>query len=629
MAAQTTGLVCDIINNHASLIDTALSDAEITSNGVLTLTRTDGSTFTNNIPYFQDFVISGIQLSLGVASGFYNNLSYTAGTYQINAVVYTLASSGTIIMNNGHATLPRIDIVYLDTGGNINYLVGTASSNPAAPTAPAGTLLIAEIGVDPLASATSNGYTLTNVNILVNMVNSGSVPGQMLIWNSTSSKWVPTNTIRQFTSTQVMINAATPGPNAVFSIGGGGLQLDNISALGTGYGNLLYAVAGDLYWAGVQLNTSSALPTGTVNNSVLIWDGSAWVENTNFIISDDSDNLGVGTNFSFGTGSQNTVFGIDSLDSVTVGVRNNVFGYQSATSLTSATDTVIFGTNSGTSITSGSGNLIFGNNTGTAITSGISNILIGNTTGQTIFTGNYNVFIGTVGGGLTTGSRNINLGQRNGFQNVSSSICIGTESSVTGSNRLVIGGNPALSAQINTMYFGAGESTPDSFTAVWQLSERTGSNAAGGHLYVRPQRSTGTGTSGSIIFQTSDSSGSSSSTANTWVSKLAIGENQVHINAGQIIKFTTAATTFTASNKQYVYLLDSTSSAFVVTLPTTGITAGTIWIFKDSGGSADVNSITLDPAGSATIDGSSSYTLNAKYEAVKVMFDGTNYHIIL
>ena len=139
--------ICASWDFNADLLDTALVNAEIITNGLLTLTRIDGTDFTNTIPYFPNFIISGITLTLDSAPNA-DDLLYTAGTYQIDARVYTLASGGTIALTAGDPSNPRVDIVTVDTSNTINYYVGTPAVNPIPPNIPVGELKIVEIGVE-------------------------------------------------------------------------------------------------------------------------------------------------------------------------------------------------------------------------------------------------------------------------------------------------------------------------------------------------------------------------------------------------------------------------------------------------------------------------------------------------
>lgn len=188
-----TSTPCSAWDNNVTILNDALVDAEIVTNGLITLTKVDGSSFTNNIPYFPDFVVSGLALSVSNILGF-PNLVYNPGTYQINAQVYTIGLGSNIILTPGHPTLPRVDIVYVTPSSTVVYLTGTPSLNPVQPAVPAGNLLVAVIGVS-INATTVAGYTLTSVNfnntsVAPATINPGSTYGNTLYRNG--SQWIET-----------------------------------------------------------------------------------------------------------------------------------------------------------------------------------------------------------------------------------------------------------------------------------------------------------------------------------------------------------------------------------------------------------------------------------------------------
>lgn len=182
------GGMCTDFDTNAAELNSALENAEILTNGVLTLTQIDGSTFTNNIPYFADFVISGLNLNISNVP-VNRTLTYTAGTYQINAQVYSIPLGANFQLTAGHPTLPRIDILYLTNTNNIIYQTGVPSVNPVQPAPPAGTLLLAAIGVQ-INATTSLNYTLVTVNTNSTTIVSpsstilpGTAVGNTLYWD--------------------------------------------------------------------------------------------------------------------------------------------------------------------------------------------------------------------------------------------------------------------------------------------------------------------------------------------------------------------------------------------------------------------------------------------------------------
>jgi len=216
-SGNTPGIsgMCTDFDTNASELNRALADAEILTNGVLTLTKIDGTTFTNSIPYFADFVISGLALTISNVP-VNRTLTYTAGTYQINAQVYSIPVGANFQLTAGHPTLARIDILYLTNTNNIIYQTGTPSVNPVQPTPPAGTLLLAAIGVQ-INATTSLNYTLVTVNtnsstIAPPALTPGTVTGSHLywdgltwsentFWNVGNSSFDPTARIHTYTDT--------------------------------------------------------------------------------------------------------------------------------------------------------------------------------------------------------------------------------------------------------------------------------------------------------------------------------------------------------------------------------------------------------------------------------------------
>src|SRR5690606_41649235 len=60
-------------------------------------------------------------------------------------------------------------------------------------------------------------------------------------------------------------------------------------------------------------------------------------------------------------------------------------------------------------------------------------------------------------------------------------------------------------------------------------------------------------------------------------------------------------------------LVDTSSTAVTVTLPTAVGQSGRIYTIKDATGDAETNNITIDGDGSETIDGAAGYTIEEDY----------------
>lgn len=261
-----------------------VQDVTIPSNGTLRLTFNDSSTQDNPMPYFADTIISGLVFSLGTTSGNYNKLNYTAGVYQNDAVVYTIASAGQFTIPNGDALNPRIDIIYGATTGGLGFVQGIAQPDPVPPSVPSGGLLLAEIGVSPGATSTVDGYTLTSVNVSQrSIISAGNIHGQTLYWNSGTSRWTNTSGIlTNGTNTGIGITTQINSQTERLALNGRMIILDSSAPATTT--NKLYATSGNLYWNGIRLDVAAApLDPGTAANQTLRWDGTKWDNATNFL----------------------------------------------------------------------------------------------------------------------------------------------------------------------------------------------------------------------------------------------------------------------------------------------------------------------------------------------------------
>lgn len=81
---------------------------------------------------------------------------------------------------------------------------------------------------------------------------------------------------------------------------------------------------------------------------------------------------------------------------------------------------------------------------------------------------------------------------------------------------------------------------------------------------------------------------------------------------------------FTASWNDLV-LVDATAGAVTITLPAATPGHAAVRVKKVD---ASANAVTVQRAGSATIDGANSVALADQYDAVEVVADGTNWHVI-
>lgn len=91
---------------------------------------------------------------------------------------------------------------------------------------------------------------------------------------------------------------------------------------------------------------------------------------------------------------------------------------------------------------------------------------------------------------------------------------------------------------------------------------------------------------------------------------------------------TTKTANYTATNQDHNILVDATSAAVQITLPTAATLAGQEFCIKDWKGQAATHNITIATTASQTIDGASTKVISTNYGSVRVVSDGTNWSII-
>ena len=88
-----------------------------------------------------------------------------------------------------------------------------------------------------------------------------------------------------------------------------------------------------------------------------------------------------------------------------------------------------------------------------------------------------------------------------------------------------------------------------------------------------------------------------------------------------------ASSPYTVLSTDYYISADVTAGVITVLLPNAP-TTGRVFVIKDKVGLAATSNITVTTVGGAvTIDGSTSFIMNAAYESVSVIFNGSNYEV--
>ena len=136
-------------------------------------------------------------------------------------------------------------------------------------------------------------------------------------------------------------------------------------------------------------------------------------------------------------------------------------------------------------------------------------------------------------------------------------------------------------------------------------------NAGNGIIYVKPQNAVELDEIHNVLITSPTNNQVLSYTAST-----GIWENKTV--SASIFAYTAKTTTYTAGADDYV--IHCTSGTFSVNLPTAVGITGKVYIIKNSGSGL----ITIDPNGSQTIDGVTTYTMG-QAESVQVISTGSNW----
>jgi hypothetical protein len=101
-------------------------------------------------------------------------------------------------------------------------------------------------------------------------------------------------------------------------------------------------------------------------------------------------------------------------------------------------------------------------------------------------------------------------------------------------------------------------------------------------------------------------------------------------SSAQLFETVAVSTNLTISaSDTFVYLIVDTSAGRTLTLPAaSAVTSGRIYFIKDALGQADTNSIVVTAAGSDTIDGAATFTIDIEYALFCFVSDGTSKWLI-
>ena len=108
--------------------------------------------------------------------------------------------------------------------------------------------------------------------------------------------------------------------------------------------------------------------------------------------------------------------------------------------------------------------------------------------------------------------------------------------------------------------------------------------------------------------------------------RTAAPNSVAHVSGSFAAALASVSTTTTLDVTHYTVLGDASGAAFTITLPTAAGITGRMYNVKKTDSSA--NAVTVDAAGSETIDGALTQSLATQYQTITIQSDGTNWVIL-
>jgi hypothetical protein len=210
--------------------------------------------------------------------------------------------------------------------------------------------------------------------------------------------------------------------------------------------------------------------------------------------------------------------------------------------------------------------------------------------------------------GLTDGTKDLSISALTcaGTATLNGNVAIGNSSSDTLTITAVLGSSLAMGTTfaydlgsatvgLKSVYLGSNDSVARSVRLI--------AGAVSGSYTITLPTATASQTGMSLV----------SDTSSTWSYRYAE-------------KTTAKSTTYLATGDETTILCDASGAAFTVTLPAAASFTGKHYNIKKTDSS--VNAVTVDGNASETIDGATTRTITIQYESIRIVCDGSNWHII-
>lgn len=146
-------------------------------------------------------------------------------------------------------------------------------------------------------------------------------------------------------------------------------------------------------------------------------------------------------------------------------------------------------------------------------------------------------------------------------------------------------------------------------------------------LVVRaPTITPGAATVGSIYTLIVDGAPTATVTDVNGIGGLWVKNGSTRLDGSIIMPITTATENSTLDKSNYTVLGDASGGSLTISLPSAASCTGIIYVIKKIDGS--INSITIDPNGSETIDGSSTISITAQWNKYTIQSTGSNWVLL-
>ncbi len=388
--------------------------------------------------------------------------------------------------------------------------------------------------------------------------------------------------------------------------------------------------------------------------------------------------------YSNNTGSFNTAYGYHSLLSNTTASDNSAFGYEASQSNSTGAYNTAIGKRTLNFNQTGSYNTALGQDAGYGVsTNSFSNsVLLGYRAGYALSTGSNNIAIGfQAGDNISTGSSNIIIGYNIDAPSPTTSNQLSIGNLIYGTN---VDGTTTTPSTGN---IGIGKSSPTSkldvngsitATAI-KLTTGAASNYVltsdgsgngswaditslittewtDGGSFIYPSDDSGAetliigatsevnaniilGANGNVVFneQANDADfrveGQSNANmifGDASTTRVGIKTNSpnssLHVGGSLTLPITSKTSNYSASEDDYTILVNSSSGAVTISLPSASGITGRLYVIKKTDSSG--NLVTLDGNASETVDGYSTYSINTQNQSLTIQSDGSNWQII-